>query len=470
MNYNTTKTFTVTPNTGYTASVGGTCGGNLVGTTYTTNAVTADCTVVATFAINTYTVTPSAGTNGSITPNTPQSADYNTTKTFTVMPNTGYVANVGGTCGGALVGTTYTTNPITANCTVVASFALSTYTVTPSAGGNGTITPNTPQTVNYNATTTFTVTPNTGYTASVAGTCGGNLVGTTYTTNAITADCTVVASFAINTYTVTASAGANGTITPPTQTIDYGSTATFTVTPDTGYSANVTGDTCTVTHGSGNTWTTNAISADCAVTATFSLSTYDVTTTVGANGTLMLADSGVDLTAVAYGTVLHFTVTPNSGYAANVTGCGGTLSGNTYTTGAITADCAVAANFVALPVPNPQSVSVVTDKSVQIQLTASGGGVTFAILTSPSNGSITNFDPVAGTLTYTPNPGYVGTDSFTFTATNTVGTSQPATVSITVRALAAQTAVPALDVCGMLLLMLLIAATALRFNRAGRLR
>jgi hypothetical protein len=70
------------------------------------------------------------------------------------------------------------------------------YTVTPSAGANGTISPNTAQTVAYNTNRTFTVTPNSGYSASVAGTCGGSLVGTTYTTNAITANCTVVASFA----------------------------------------------------------------------------------------------------------------------------------------------------------------------------------------------------------------------------------------------------------------------------------
>ena len=68
--------------------------------------------------------------------------------------------------------------------------------VTPSAGANGTITPATPQTVAQGSTITFTVTPDSGYTASVAGTCGGTLAGMTYTTNAITAACTVVASFA----------------------------------------------------------------------------------------------------------------------------------------------------------------------------------------------------------------------------------------------------------------------------------
>ncbi|EKE20317.1 MAG: hypothetical protein ACD_8C00021G0002 [uncultured bacterium] len=71
-----------------------------------------------------------------------------------------------------------------------------TFTVTPSAGANGTISPSTAQTINSGSTTTFTVTPSSGYTATVGGTCGGSLVGTTYTTNAITANCTVSATFA----------------------------------------------------------------------------------------------------------------------------------------------------------------------------------------------------------------------------------------------------------------------------------
>lgn len=70
------------------------------------------------------------------------------------------------------------------------------YTVTPSAGANGTISPATPQTVTGGATASFTVTPNAGYTASVGGTCGGTLIGTSYTTNPVTADCTVMATFA----------------------------------------------------------------------------------------------------------------------------------------------------------------------------------------------------------------------------------------------------------------------------------
>jgi hypothetical protein len=70
----------------------------------------------------THTVTPSAGLNGTITPYSPQSVNHGATTQFTVTPEAGYTAFVGGTCGGSLAGTTYTTYIITANCTVEAIF------------------------------------------------------------------------------------------------------------------------------------------------------------------------------------------------------------------------------------------------------------------------------------------------------------------------------------------------------------
>jgi hypothetical protein len=107
--------------------VTGTCGGNLAGNVYTTNAVTADCTVIASFAIDTHVVTPSvSGGNGTISPTTPQTVNHGATANFTLTPVAGYhvVTPVGGTCAaGTLAGASYTTGPVTANCTVVASFA-----------------------------------------------------------------------------------------------------------------------------------------------------------------------------------------------------------------------------------------------------------------------------------------------------------------------------------------------------------
>lgn len=87
------------------------------------------------YADVTFTVTPSSGTGGAISPNTPKTFDQGATATFTVTPDKGYIGSVGGTCGGNLSDNTYTTNAITSNCTVAASFMHYKYT----DNGNGTV-------------------------------------------------------------------------------------------------------------------------------------------------------------------------------------------------------------------------------------------------------------------------------------------------------------------------------------------
>lgn len=69
-----------------------------------------------------------------------------------------------------------------------------TYQATSTAGSGGTITPAS-QTVGSGGSTTFTVTPNAGYVISGVTGCGGSLLGSTYTTGAVTASCTVTAAF-----------------------------------------------------------------------------------------------------------------------------------------------------------------------------------------------------------------------------------------------------------------------------------
>jgi hypothetical protein len=163
--YDLSKTFNITPNTGYhIANV--LVDDSLVGavTSYTFNNITANHTISASFAINTYTITTSAGSNGTITPSGEVLVNYGTDTTFTITPSTGYhVANV--LADGSSVGavTIYTFNNVTANHTISDSFAINTYTITASAGSNGTITPSGEVSVNYGTDTTFTITPNTNY-------------------------------------------------------------------------------------------------------------------------------------------------------------------------------------------------------------------------------------------------------------------------------------------------------------------
>ncbi|MBJ7438570.1 MAG: putative Ig domain-containing protein [Sphingopyxis sp.] len=83
------------------------------------------------------------------------------------------------------------------------------------------------------------------------------------------------------------------------------------------------------------------------------------------------------------------------------------------------------------PVANPVSVTVAygsTANPIALNITG-GAAASVALATPPTNGTAV----ASGTgVTYTPNAGFAGSDSFTYTATNAGGTSAPATVTITV--------------------------------------
>ena len=160
------QAFTITPDPGYQVSdvvVDDTSLGPV--TSYTFTAVDADHTISASFAIDTYTITPSTGPNGAISPATPQTADYGDTPTFTITPDPGYhVADVlvDGTSVGPV--TSYQFTAVDSDHTISASFAIDTYTLTYTPGAHGTISGASPQTVNWGASgSTVTAVPATGY-------------------------------------------------------------------------------------------------------------------------------------------------------------------------------------------------------------------------------------------------------------------------------------------------------------------
>ena len=196
--------------------------GVLTATRTDTN-VTANMTVTATFAINTYTLTYTAGANGTITGISPQTVNHGASGTaVTAVPNAGY--HFVSWSDGVRRPTRTDTN-VTADMTVTATFAINTYTLTYTAGANGTITGASPQTVNHGASgTAVTAVPDAGY--HFVNWSDGVLTAARTDTN-VTADMTVTATFAINTYTLTYTAGANGTITATSpQTVDHGGSGT----------------------------------------------------------------------------------------------------------------------------------------------------------------------------------------------------------------------------------------------------
>ncbi|MGD8782592.1 MAG: BACON domain-containing carbohydrate-binding protein, partial [Ignavibacteria bacterium] len=127
VNDGSSQSFTITPSTGYHISnvnIDGALKGAL--STYTFSNVTTGHYISASFAINTYTITASAGSGGSISPSGTVSVNYGSSKTFTITPSSGYEISsvvVDGTSQGAI--SSYTFSNVTSNHTISASFAIS---------------------------------------------------------------------------------------------------------------------------------------------------------------------------------------------------------------------------------------------------------------------------------------------------------------------------------------------------------
>ena len=125
--------------------------------------------------------------------NTCTTTDVSTTPKFLIIDTA--VGGTGGATPSGGTGFPQTMLVDYVHVTTTSTPNISGIPVSPSAGANGSISPSSVVTVNPGSTTTFTVTPNAGYYASVGGSCGGSLSGSTYTTGEIIAPCTVTASF-----------------------------------------------------------------------------------------------------------------------------------------------------------------------------------------------------------------------------------------------------------------------------------
>jgi hypothetical protein len=82
------------------------------------------------------------------------------------------------------------------------------------------------------------------------------------------------------------------------------------------------------------------------------------------------------------------------------------------------------------PVAQDQTLTVANNQTLAITLNATDDdALRYKVLSKPSNGVLLGFAP---NLTYVPNTGFVGEDSFTFKATDAESDSEPATVRVSV--------------------------------------
>ena len=265
----------VTPALGYVlGAIDDNCGGdgsyNMETSVYTTAPVTGACAVSAAFELQTFEVSVLVDGPGAANPEL-QLVSYGQAGVITLIPDVDHIINSATGCEGSLDGNIYTTGVITGACLVNAAFGPAEFKVTTTAV-NGSISPDNPM-VPVGEVQQFTFTADVGYELTGVSGCGGSLNGTTYTTAAITEECTVSADFERIKYTVTANAGANGSVTPTQQQVSHGDVATFVVAPDGGYRiAEVSGCGGVSVAGDGISYTSiEPIVAECTLNVTFEL-------------------------------------------------------------------------------------------------------------------------------------------------------------------------------------------------------
>lgn len=254
------------------------------------------------------------------------------------------------------------------------------------------------------------------------------------------------------TATVAANSSANG-ITP---NLTGGTAASVAIAaPPSHGTATVAGNTLIYTPAAGFsgvdsfTYTaanTTGTSAAATVTVTVSPPTFAFTPAAGALAGATVADA-YDLAIVAANGTAPYTYAVTGGAlpAGLTLAADGRLSGTptadgaaTFTVTATDANNATGtANYslaVAVDAPSagPVAATVAANSSPNaISLSLTGGAATsVAIATAPAHGTAT---ATGTTILYTPDAGYSGADSFTYTATNATGTSAPSTVSVTVK-------------------------------------
>jgi hypothetical protein len=269
----------------------------------------------------TKTLTFSSGANGSITTPASSPIEYTagTVVPLLAVPATGYHFEVwtGDTTYITDVCSADTTITMTADATIVATFAINTYTLTYTTDGGGTITGDTPQTVDYNQDgNTVTAVPDG---AGVFLQWSDGNTNTVRTDRNVKADINVMAWFMPPTNlsrTLTVSTDSNGTVTTPGIGAYFygdGNTAIIVAEPNAHYHFDHWSGTAVTANkvADANAYsTTVTMDANYTVMANFDINEFSLTTYAGTGGTV--SPSGTNW--YDYNTAVTIVATPRAGY------------------------------------------------------------------------------------------------------------------------------------------------------------
>ncbi|MCQ9207127.1 MAG: PKD domain-containing protein [Omnitrophica bacterium] len=307
------QVFTITPDRGYHIEdvfVDGTSIGAVPG--YTFESVTTNHEIHATFGINSYTISAASGPNGRISPSGNIMLTFNSSQAFTFTPDATYhVSNVvvDGVSKGAMPG--YTFNNIDTDHTITVEFAINVYTISATSGPNGNISPSGNISLEHGESQSFTITADLHYHIEdvlVDSVSARPVPG--YIFESVTGPHTIAATFAIDTYIVSATSGPHGAINPAGEvSVNHGEDIEFTMIPEEGYHvSDVLVDGVSI--GPRDSYELTGVEGNRTIHVEFAINEYEIIVTAGANGRIEPGGT----VGTSHGDSVAFTITPDEGY------------------------------------------------------------------------------------------------------------------------------------------------------------
>ena len=259
--------------------------------------------------------------------------------------------NIQGTTSGTGGSVTLTQTPLIL-------FNTTTYTLSTAAGGTGSGTVScTPSGSGITSGTPYScsVTPATGSTLTSVTGCGGSGT-TTYAGTMPASNCTVSATFTINTYTWAPTIVGSGTVTGTNSTggsYNYNTTiGPLTANAATGYTftgwSSVSGSAAC--SGSTNPCPSFSLTSNSAATATFTINSYALTFATAGTGSGSISGSNCTTASYNYGTSVSCTATPSGG--STFAGWSGLCTGTGSCTFSVSAAGTVTAAFNIITAPS----------------------------------------------------------------------------------------------------------------------
>ncbi|MBN2443177.1 MAG: hypothetical protein JXJ04_17585, partial [Spirochaetales bacterium] len=257
-------------------------------------------------------ISANEGENGCITPEGMSVVAYGESLVYTITPDANFHIQdvfVDGVSVGAVE--EYEFVQVTGNHTIDAEFAIDTFIITTQVVGNGSITPGGMSIVAYGRSLVYMIAPDEHHHIQDV-VIDGISIGpvTEYEFTQVTANHTIHAEFAIDTFLISTNEGENGSITPAGDSVvEYGGSLVYAIAPDEHFHIqDVVIDGISI--GPVTEYEFTQVTGNHTIHAEFAINTYTITSTTEGHGTI--TPSGTII--VNSGSNVKYIIVPSSGY------------------------------------------------------------------------------------------------------------------------------------------------------------